>query len=413
MDHLRLHPNFKPLPPTSKIERIESMEDVRYFRQGTWQWDALHTGRCTTSQVAAALGFLEPLAGEILGVPPSLRRGGLGAYERLRETPFVSTLKDINSKLCDFDAENADARIDPDESSSINPWIPSSRINSKPRSERAKRDKARFPFAAKYKLRISDEERRKRRDATRDLVKFEETFDFSVRLRWGNVQEATSLLTALNYFWEKDNGILLEEVGMCGAGLEDYNNNTHVIPPGLILGASPDALLRHPDGRIEAVEVKNHCPFRMNRRYQRENGEKRFFLHSLPVESKAGVLPHYVPQLMMEMFSVGPDCVSAIMVRQTATNGSLVLRIKRDNDWIEEMFYWLTRFHNDYVKSDNPPPPNFFFKSENPEEKKRYLEFLDWTKRVESNVDVLDHIPNKKIQRVFGESSQAMDLFLD
>lgn len=62
MSHLRAHPNFQPLPPPSQITNLPTKEHVRYFRQESWQWDYLHRGRCTTSQTAAALGFLESKA---------------------------------------------------------------------------------------------------------------------------------------------------------------------------------------------------------------------------------------------------------------------------------------------------------------------------------------------------------------
>lgn len=62
MSHLRCHPNFQPLPPPSRIDSLPTREHVRNFRQEAWQWDWLHRGRCTTSQTAAALGFLESKA---------------------------------------------------------------------------------------------------------------------------------------------------------------------------------------------------------------------------------------------------------------------------------------------------------------------------------------------------------------
>lgn len=62
MSHLRCHPNFQPLPPPSSVNSLPTREHVRYFRQESWQWDYLHRGRCTTSQAAAALGFLESKA---------------------------------------------------------------------------------------------------------------------------------------------------------------------------------------------------------------------------------------------------------------------------------------------------------------------------------------------------------------
>jgi hypothetical protein len=74
-------------------------------------------------------------------------------------------------------------------------------------------------------------------------------------MAWGSVQEETALLMALNYFSQNDPGFLMKEVGLCGAGLSLKQTSS------LLVGASPDALLRHSDGRIEACEVKNHCPF--------------------------------------------------------------------------------------------------------------------------------------------------------
>lgn len=42
MSHLRLHPNFVPLPLPSQISELPTKEHVRYFRQDSWQWDFLH-----------------------------------------------------------------------------------------------------------------------------------------------------------------------------------------------------------------------------------------------------------------------------------------------------------------------------------------------------------------------------------
>ena len=99
MDHLRSHPNFQPLPPPSMINKLPTKEHVRYFRQDSWQWDWLHTGRCTTSQTAAALGFLEPKAAQFLGIPRSLRRGGVGAWHRLQQKVPDESLEEIEQIL--------------------------------------------------------------------------------------------------------------------------------------------------------------------------------------------------------------------------------------------------------------------------------------------------------------------------
>merc|ERR1712224_925990 len=109
---------------------------------------------------------------------------------------------------------------------------------------------------------------------------------------------------------------------------------------GLILGATPDAVLCHPDGKIEAVEVKNHCPFfpsngiyaRKKNKGSKQSDNNAFRLAHNVFSKNDTIMCQYIPQLMLEMLCLGEQCKSAIMVRQTATSGSLILRIKRDNE---------------------------------------------------------------------------------
>jgi hypothetical protein len=105
-DHLRLHPSVIPLPCPEDIIELQCLDDVRQFRQGSHQWEVLHHGQLTTSQAAAALGFLENECGELLNVPKTWRRGGIGAYTRLHE-PALRTLEDINKMLCEMPREAA------------------------------------------------------------------------------------------------------------------------------------------------------------------------------------------------------------------------------------------------------------------------------------------------------------------
>merc|ERR1719221_2186548 len=96
-----------------------------------------------------------------------------------------------------------------------------------------------------------------------------------VRMVWGNQQEATALLTALNYFCGKDNRTMIHEVGMCGTKFDDEDEEEKDLL--LRIGASPDALICHGDGTVEVLEVKNHCPF-VNRKTQfdhRQKGKKK------------------------------------------------------------------------------------------------------------------------------------------
>lgn len=405
MSHLRQHPRFRPLPEPGRISHLESMEDVRFFRQDSWQWDTLHHGRCTTSQAVAALGFLEPVAGEILGVPTAWRRGGTGAFVRLRETALRS-LDDVNKVLFASETKSPTtttvaANVENTESAAV-VW-----------HEAVSDEGGTLHFAARYDYRLSDGEGKERKSFAQRFFQ-NENLCKSIRMMWGNTQEATAMLTALNYFSKSDPDFTLEEVGMCGAGLD---LNTKMQCSSLLVGATPDGVLRFSNGRLEALEVKNHCPFYSNSfgrvKSKNKGGKrKRFSVGSQSFERDKtnGVFSHYIPQLQLEMFCLGPECKSAVMVRQTATSGALVLRMHRDDDWIEEMIYWLHRFHLDFVDKDKPPPKNFFWNATDSEERSRYRRFVNKTKEIRtSHVDIVGHVLNDEVQRMSGEAS----LFLD
>jgi hypothetical protein len=394
MEHLRQHPRFRALPEPQSIAELNCTEDVRLFRQDSWQWDTLHHGRCTTSQAVAALGFLEPSVGEVLGVPPSWRRGGMGAFLRLRQKALRS-LDEMNKVLC-VD-ETLVVLSESTVSSSDKPPVwsePSSDVDSSALN---------VTFAAEYDYKLSHDEVKDRKTQAQRFS-HNDNLSKSIRMMWGNTQEATALLTALNYFARDDPGFVLEEVGMCGAGLD---LNTTQQASSLLIGATPDGVLRYSNGQIEALEVKNHCPF-----YTNSGKMKRFAVGSRPFDDTKGngVFSHYVPQLQMEMLCLGPDCRSAVMVRQTATVGALVLRMHRDDEWIEEMLYWVHRFHLDYVDTGRPPPRNFFWDAAEREDRARYRRFVNKTKEIRnSKVEIVGRIPNDEVQRM-GEDAP---LFLD
>lgn len=385
MDHLRLHPLFSNLPTPESITRLDSLEDVRMFTQESWQWDALHSGRCTTSKAASALGLLEPSAGHALNIPVSWRKGGKSAYYRLRQTP-LDTLEEMNRVLCSKRMNVMQPMIHESEQPV---WV----------IPAARNDGSSFPFAAKYMIKITPEERARRKE---QAMQYAASDGLSVRMSWGTAQEATSLLTALNYFWKKDPGVRLEEVGMCGAGLSSNQTGS------VLIGASPDAILHHSNGTMEALEVKNHCPF-VPASFVDDN-DANFAVRQIPFRNPT-VPPLYAPQLMMEMLCVGHECRSAIMVRQTATNGAVIMRMHRDDEWIDEMMYWLNRFQHDYVKQGIVPPIDFFW-SDN-DESERYQQFIVRTRELSNSVEVLDIVKHHEIQRVVATSRNITSLFLD
>jgi len=227
----------------------------------------------------------------------------------------------------------------------------------------------------------------------------------AVRMSWGNAQEATAVLTALNYFAARAPGVRVQEVGMCGAGLA-----VNATASSLLIGATPDALLSYPDGTVEVFEVKNHCPFVGARRGHGDPaGEHMITVREMPFSAPC-LQPQYVPQMMMEMLCVGPHCSSAVMVRQTATAAALIIRLRRDERWLEKMMFWLERFHSEFVDRGIEPPCNFFWEDE--AMGGRYQKFVAHTLQLASTVEVVEHVRHQDIQRMVGPLA-ITSLFLD
>lgn len=390
MDHLRQHPSYVPLPLPEDLPKLSELEDVKNIRQDSWQWDALHDGRCTTSQAVAALGFLEYKAGRLLEIPSTWQRRGTGAYTRLSQRA-LRTLDEMNDELLEnnpLEAESEEAGTAKIKKDTAKLW--------------KKNDGNSSAFAAHYLYRMSNEEKQARKKRSKQYS----GDGMGIRMIWGDAQEPTSVLTALNYFTQENPDAIVKEVGMCGAGLE-LNQTDGSSPSNLLIGATPDGVIEYSDGRLEALEVKNHCPFVQARRTKRKNvPKKQFTLRELPFKTPY-IFPLYVPQLMLEILCLGPKCQSAVMVRQTATTGALILRIQRDDAWIEEMLYWLQRFQQDYVEAGVEPTPDFFF--DHSVHGPRYRSFLEKTKDLANKVEVVARVPHRSIQR----SGDGSSLFLD
>ena len=115
---------------------------------------------------------------------------------------------------------------------------------------------------------------------------------------------------------------------------------------------------------------------------------------------------------MMEMLCVGDACTSAIMVRQTATKGAILLRLKRDDEWIREMKYYLGKFQQHFVETNKIPYDNFFW---NDDSDSRYRKFLESTKQLSEAVEQVAFIEHQRIQRMVLERGVGgeVPLFLD
>ena len=119
-------------------------------------------------------------------------------------------------------------------------------------------------------------------------------------------------------------------------------------------------MIEYSNGTLEVLEVKNHCPSVPTRRRTKDNvaiGD-RYSIRVMPMSLSVPLA--YILQLMMEMMCLGDNCRPVVLCRQTATNGTIIVRLRRDNEWIDEMIYCLEKFSEDHVNKDVMPPPNFF-----------------------------------------------------
>lgn len=339
MDELRAHPSFKALPPASR-EAPSVPAELRFFRQDSPQWRALHAGRITTSTFAACLGLYEEKAAQVIGVPPSLRGHGkaLDAHARLA-SPLLSDLSLLNPQL----------------------W-------------KSGEDRARLPASASFAISISE-----------------------IRMNWGSAQEATAILSAVNYFGRY--GAVVEE-----AGLQPFEalpvSQCVRLPSGLPpMGASPDAIVKWPDGAVAPLEVKCHAPFADTSTRAMEAGAMPFELRD---PGPYDVAVWHIPQLYMHMLCLGEACSSALFMSASATRGVKLFRVHRDEGLLQDMLRFVARFHADY--RSEPPEPNFFWDLPD------YALLLENLKHAgRMHVELIAHIPDDEVQRAGKNQSFFLD----
>ena len=387
MEELRAHPYFLALPEPHTVFPT-CAADLRLYRQDSRQWWVCHAGRVTTSACAPCLGLYEERAASLLGVPPSLRgrNKALGAHERLQEPPLSEY-----AALPGY-SEDAGERLEAARREGTHTvWQP-----------HAAGDKAASHSLLAYcappaAVRPSGGEREYRNVG-------------QIRMTWGSVQEATSLLTALNRFVMQ--GATVEEAGLfaieacetepeaatkaatkaaTGAGTGTATRLPLGLPP---IGASPDGVVRWPDGRVEPLEVKNHAPFATSRGRNNNNNSSNAAFEIRDPGPFGEVAVWHLPQLYLHMLCLGPSCRSCLFMSCSATRGANLFRVPRDDALMDAILHFVARFAREYGGAGAPPPPPDFFWGE-PE----YQALLDALKAVTAAVKRVEHIPNERIQR--------------
>ena len=391
MEDLRRHPLYTPLNENGP-EIISSTKDLSKFRQSSYQWNILHTGRLTTSMIAGGLGLLESKASTYLGVPKSLRGSkAVQAVYNLLDDP----IEDYNS-LLNIDNTSQASGHTPDTS----PW----KIKIKNKIEK-------YANNAHCVYRPA-------RSATNSTKRLMSSVT-EAKLSWGSYQEATAILVALNYFKET---AVVSEVGLNAFEtllLDEASSNflasewlqikqwvaTGQLP---LLGSSPDGMINHRNGTIECLEVKCLSPFTLGT-------DKKSISLKTYVPDK--VATFHIPQLMFHMLC--SDTSSTVLVTLTAQKGARIYRVHRNNELIMLMLHFVKLFYTSYVvpmrtvrsklpSSDNLLPRNFFFdrprnSTENlgytSDDTDKYLIMLHLIKESSDHAELLADIEQDEVQR--------------
>lgn len=228
-DHLCGHPLFTPLSKTSPSlpsGRLHPKAAIRCIPQHTYDWDSLHSGRLTTSKLAAFLGVYEASPSARLKIPRSLRGHGkavnafahLGGDSRGRGAAATGRVLDKmtngGASLNDLAAINATIAataglVNTDVLCStvlqglpleLAPESPCGRWGSHPSSSPDSRISP-GPTSHLYRYRHngSDDTNRTSGMQEQDLSRLSRVHSsMDARLQWGSEQEATAVLVALN-----------------------------------------------------------------------------------------------------------------------------------------------------------------------------------------------------------------------
>lgn len=310
MEDLRLHPLFQPLPPA---DRVSPEDAAGLFRQGSWQWQALHAGRLTTSRMAAVLGFFEQEAADFLAIPRSLRghHRAVEGWQQLRRKPLPSCQPLPRG---DGEAHPEDSPPPATTASAASScWLPA-------------QPGERFSFSYQPLDRLGHFPAGGSPPHLHDVA--------AVRLAWGSAQEATAILAVLNYFARV--GGQVHEAGMCLFEALEADGEEAAACYGMakkwreegslpLLGASPDGLLSLGDGSLAVVEVKCFSPFQSS---SQRHGQMH--CSSFRPGNDGGVPVWHIPQLQLEIFCAGSRCSAAYLL-VLYIDGARLYRVPRDD----------------------------------------------------------------------------------
>lgn len=402
IDDLRAAENFIALPDESSI-RLAGAKSFAYVRQGTEVWDALHDGRLTTGILKAALGFNEEKVNKrALGLG-SRGHGGhnaiLNACHRLSRPKWMED--DVDSALAeaaaDFNAaqlelcnavSTEDMETDDDEDDGMCIDDASTHLTSNASaleilqaslSTKMKTKTKKGKGKKKGKKGGKKSSGKRNRAAGQSSVSMTNmqycralarAGEGAIRMAWGSAQEAATCCSMMCHFA----GSKVYEAGLCmlDASALPSDWNVGQLPP---VGASPDGMIKMPNGEKFVLEVKNSSPFRqMPGSYIVSDRDS----YDTPPA-------YHMPQVQLEMICTGTR--SALLAMQSMTFGIRIFRIERDDDFIALMLRRVSRLYTSFVLKGREPPMNWEVNS--PE----HRAMIGAAIRIAQGATIYDHIP--------------------
>jgi len=403
INDLRDAENFVALPDVSRI-RLAGAKSFAYVRQGTEVWDALHDGRLTTGILKAALGFNEEKVNKrALGLG-SRGHGGhnaiLNACHRLRRPKWMDddvdsasaeAAEDFNAsqlELCNaVSSENMDT--DGDEEEDDGTRIDDASIDLTSNASALEILQASLSMKVKTKAKKGKGKKKARkggknsgernRAAGQNAVSMTNmqycralarAGEGAIRMAWGSAQEAATCCSIMCHFA----GSKVYEAGLCMLDASALPSDWKVgqLPP---VGASPDGMIKMPNGEKFVLEVKNSSPFRQM--------PGSYIVSDRDPYAKPPA--YHMPQVQLEMICTGTH--SALLAMQSMTFGIRIFRIERDDDFITLMLRRVSRLYTSFVLKDRHPPMNWEVNS--PE----HRAMIGAAIRIAQDATIYDHIP--------------------
>ena len=316
---------------------IDGRHSYRYVKEGAPAWTALHRGMMTTGRLNAALGLYEPHAAKILGLSKGWISHSriISAYEHLLDAGPARSSQ--SGQICE------DLRRLHEELHARTSYT-NDRVNGDDEFECMKKRKSRYLQS--------------RGDMN------------AVRMSWGSAQEASTLGLLCEHF---EKGAYIMEAGLMALEDDDIVKlgfHPAELPP---IGSTPDSICFDCASKEEAVqayaamgakerggsgrviEVKNVCPFSLSRSHSGKKSAKFVVRDRGPANRVLGI---HVPQLQFHMLCTGTE--SAFLVSRSATKGTRVFEMKRDDDYIHLLLQILREFYTVYVLKRRVPARDTF-----------------------------------------------------